>query len=46
MFEFLARAYAEARNAEPNQCLDWIKLYRERFWKKYLKKHPLPFEPD
>ncbi len=43
LFRLIAREYAIIRKADEKECLDLILSYKERFWKKYKKKHPMPF---
>jgi len=43
-FLLLAEEYAHVRGIEPDECLRWILYYRDKFWKHYAKKRPLPFE--
>lgn len=42
-FELLAREYAKARNADMERCIQWVFAYRRKFWKKYARKHGMPF---
>ena len=44
MFRLLAREYAVARHSDIADCTRWVFLYRKRFWKKYTRKHEMPFE--
>lgn len=44
--ELLFRHYAEQRHADADQAVaDGMEL-RRKFWKKYLKKHDLPFQVE
>lgn len=36
-------AYAEALDVDPQEALMLAQKYRDRFWKRYGKKHPIPF---
>lgn len=42
-FRLMAKSYAEARGADIEECTDRILKYRDTFWKKYQRKHPLEF---
>lgn len=44
MFRFIAREYALARGADVEQCTQWVFHYRKKFWKRYTRKYPMPFE--
>lgn len=46
-FRLLAKTYAEARQADVEECTRLILHYRLRFWKRYIQKHgkPFTFEP-
>lgn len=46
LFLFLAYAYAKARNFGSEECVRLILQYREKFWNRYLSKHPAPFPMD
>lgn len=46
MFELLAKEYARVRKLDVATCTYFILYYRKRFWKRYRKKHPIPFEMD
>ena len=43
MFEYIAKVYAEARNADIQYCTEKILQAREQFWKRYLRRHEQPF---
>lgn len=43
-FNIVVRKYAEERNADPEQCLKQALQARRKFWKRYVRKHLLPFE--
>lgn len=43
-FLILAESYAKALGADPNFCRKWILHYRQRFWKRYAKRHPICFD--
>lgn len=43
VFRLLARTYAEARGADPEACLKWVLKAREQFWKRYGRRHEIPF---
>lgn len=42
-FKQLAYDYAAARNAEPEQCCQWVLHYRRKFWQRYRRRHELKF---
>lgn len=42
-FRLIARSYAEARGADPEACLKWVLEAREEFWKRYRRRHEVPF---
>ncbi|MDR0429147.1 MAG: lipopolysaccharide kinase InaA family protein [Tannerellaceae bacterium] len=44
LFVVLAETYARAQNVDCAGCLKQILYYRARFWKKFGKKHEIPFE--
>jgi serine/threonine protein kinase len=41
VFRCIAREYAIARNADAEQCTQWVLHYRNKFWKRYAT---IPFE--
>lgn len=43
-FHLMAQSYAEGRRADADYCTDRILHYRNRFWKRYGRKHPIDFE--
>lgn len=43
-FRLMAEAYATARGADPATCVRQVLESRNRFWKKYLRKHTVDFE--
>ncbi len=45
-FRFVAKRYAEKRNFNPEECVKLVLSARERFWKKFTRKRPLPFMSD
>lgn len=45
-FRILAESYAKALGADTALCQKWIFHYRQRFWKRYARKHPIVFEMD
>jgi glycosyltransferase involved in cell wall biosynthesis/tRNA A-37 threonylcarbamoyl transferase component Bud32 len=45
-FELLASKYAEARGADSAYCVRTVLKARERFWRRYAMKRPLPFAFD
>lgn len=46
LFRLLAERYAQERKSDPDDCIKRVLQARERFWKRYTKKHPLPFRLD
>jgi serine/threonine protein kinase len=44
VFRCIAREYAAARKADPQQCTQWVLHYRNRFWKRYALKMTIPFD--
>ena len=46
LFRFVASKYAELRNADTKQCIESVMSARNKFWKNYARKHPLPFILD
>lgn len=42
-FRILAESYAKALGADTALCQKWIFHYRQRFWKRYARKHAIPF---
>lgn len=42
-FRIMAKSYAEARGLDVEKSTDMILKYRDRFWKKYRRKHPVKF---
>jgi serine/threonine protein kinase len=44
MFELIAKVYAEARRTDIQYCTEKMLLARNRFWKRYGKKHEVEFE--
>jgi len=45
-FDIIVRQYAAERNADPEQCLIVAMQARRKYWKRYTRKYPWPFEPD
>ena len=43
-FEIVIRKYAEIRGADPEACLKRTLHVRQKFWKRFIRKYPLPFE--
>ena len=43
-FHMMAASYAKVRRFDPAVCLRWVLYYRDRFWKKYARKHEIEFE--
>lgn len=43
-FEILAENYAKALHVDKSICIKLILYYRQRFWKRYAKKHPIMFD--
>lgn len=43
-FECIIRKYAHKRNADAEQCLKIALQAKQKFWKRYARKHPLHFE--
>ena len=43
-FHILAESYAKTLGADTVLCQKWIFHYRQRFWKRYARKHPICFE--
>lgn len=43
-FHFLAQAYAQARHADEEQCVQWVMEARNRFWKPRAKHFDLPYQ--
>lgn len=43
-FLLLAKEYAYIRDIEPDECSKWVLYYRNKFWKRYIKKQSLPFD--
>ena len=46
MFRLIAQEYAKARHAAMEDCIRWLFTYRKRFWKKFARRHGIPFDPD
>jgi hypothetical protein len=44
MFTLIAKEYAVARNADPDECNHWVFYYRKRQWKKFARKYEIPFD--
>lgn len=44
VFRLMARAYAEARGADPACCTRWVLEARTRFWKRYARRHEVCFK--
>ncbi|MDR1160768.1 MAG: lipopolysaccharide kinase InaA family protein [Tannerellaceae bacterium] len=44
MIRLIACEYAKERKADEEECTDLILYYRNKFWKKYKKKHEIDFE--
>jgi len=44
MFRLIAQEYAVARHADRDDCTRWVFDYRKRFWRKYTRKHVMPFD--
>ena len=42
----LAESYAEARHADPGKAIQYIMYARERFWKRFMKRHDIKFKPE
>jgi len=42
-FDIVVRKYAEIRNADPEACLKLTLKARKKFWKRYARKHEMPF---
>lgn len=45
-FIYIAKQYAKARHFDEEQCVKWVLFYRNKFWKKYGKKHNIAFSLD
>ena len=45
-FDFIVRRYAEKRHADAEKCLKVALQARKNFWKRYTRRHPLPFTWD
>ena len=45
-FRLLAGEYARCRHADPDRCVKWVFHYREKFWKRYRKRHTVMFDLD
>lgn len=43
MFRLIAEEYAAARHAEASACIRWVFFYKRRFWRKYARRHEMPF---
>ncbi|WP_455625334.1 lipopolysaccharide kinase InaA family protein [Parabacteroides sp.] len=43
-FKILAESYADTLHADKGVCTDLVFRYRQRFWVRYAKKHPVKFE--
>ena len=46
MFRLIAREYAVARHADPDDCTRRVFKYRKRFWKRYTRKYEMPFKQE
>lgn len=46
LFRLIAEKYAQERQGDPEICVKLVLQARERFWSRYLKKHPMPFMSD
>ncbi len=44
-FELVVRKYAEIRQADSTLCIQQALQARCKFWKRYTRKHPVPFLP-
>lgn len=42
-FRLLADEYAKARNADPAMCRQWLMKARERFWKRFSRRHKVKY---
>ena len=45
-FEFIVRKYVEKRHADATRCLKKALKARRKYWKRFARKHPLPFVRD
>ena len=45
-FDVVVRKYAEIRGADPAACLKSVLQARKKFWKRYTRKYPWPYEPE
>lgn len=45
-FLLLAKEYAHVRGIEPDECIQWILYYRDKFWKRFSQERPVPFNLD
>ena len=45
-FDRVIRRYAELRHANPDKCMKTVWQARKKFWKRYTRKHPMPFVWD
>lgn len=43
MFRLLAAGYAEARGADSGMCLAMIAEAREKFWRRFSRRHPVKY---
>jgi serine/threonine protein kinase len=46
LFDRVVRKYTEKRGADPKQCIWRALLAREKYWKRFARKRPIPFEWD
>ena len=43
-YELIVRRYAEIRDGDPETCLKRALHARKKFWKRFTRKYPLPFD--
>ncbi|HJD92657.1 MULTISPECIES: lipopolysaccharide kinase InaA family protein [Bacteroides] len=42
-FRYLAKVYADDRDADVNECIEWVMHYRKKFWKYYSGKYKVRY---
>lgn len=43
MFDILADEYAAARGGDPDKCRRWVRAARDRFWRRFARRHRLKY---
>lgn len=44
MFDILADEYAAARGGDPVKCRRWVRAARDRFWRRFARRHRLKYD--